>query len=396
MTTSHGSGPSPPSPDGGQEPALVVGAGLAGLTTAIALRQRGIETKVFERRASVDELHTGSGLHLGYNATRALRSLGLLDRLEAVSAPATRLEASTAGGTFLGAFDAPAGERQVGVVRAALHDVLLGALDEGVLELGARFTGFEQGADGVTARFEDGRRVRGGFLVGADGIYSTVRAQLLGEAQPRYAGYTARRGVVASDLARQPRSRMVLGRGRRFVFYPVARGLMYWTAVTNEPEGSWEGSTPAELKRTVLDCFAGWPQPVEQLVRETQESDTFHADIHDRDPVERWGEGRVTLLGDAAHPMTFDMGQGASQSMEGAVVLARHVAAQPDPVAALRAYEAERVPRTGSFVLRSRRVGSVGQWSHPSLCFARDHVLARVVMLAARRGLGAKELQVDF
>ena len=377
-----------------RDPALVVGAGLAGLTAAIALRRQGFDVRVFEHRESVEELHTGSGLHLGYNASRALASLGLLEQLKAVSAPATRLECSTAGGRFLGCFDAPAQECQVGVVRAALHDVLLGALDDDAVELGVHLERFEQDAGGVTAHFAGGGSARGTLLVGADGIYSTVRAQLLGPEPPRYVGYTTRRGVVESELARQPRSRMVLGRGKRFVFYPVATGLMYWTAVTNEPEGRQAG--PAELKRTVLRDFEGWAEPVCSLVRDTDENRTFHADIHDREPAERWGSGRVTLLGDAAHPMTFDMGQGASQSLEGAVVLAQKLAGSADPAAALRAYEAERIPRTGSFVMRSHRVGSVGQWSNPGACLVRDQLLARMLLMVARRGIGTKELQVEL
>ena len=118
--------------------------------------------------------------------------------------------------------------------------------------------------------------------------------------------------------------RVILGKARRFAYFPVGGPWVYWSASTNEPAGQEE--SPDELKRAVLEEFAGWPAPVEEFVNGTDDANTFRADTYDRDPLKHWGEGRVTLLGDAAHAMTWDQGQGACQGIEGALLLAKALA----------------------------------------------------------------------
>jgi 2-polyprenyl-6-methoxyphenol hydroxylase-like FAD-dependent oxidoreductase len=190
-------------------------------------------------------------------------------------------------------------------------------------------------------------------------MQSTIRKQLLGESEPHYSGYVTRRGVLETDAAQDGIMRIILGHGQRFLSYPVGRWWVYWTASTNEPAGGKEGAT--EIKRNVMERFQGWPEPVLEFVEGTDDSNVFLADTYDRDPVTRWGEGRVTLLGDSAHPMTWDRGQGAGQAIEGAVLLARELAGADDPVPALRAWEAKRIPRTKKIVRSSRMVGRLGQ-----------------------------------
>ena len=171
----------------------------------------------------------------------------------------------------------------------------------------------------MTAHFADGSTARGKVLIGADGLKLVVREQLHGKSEPRYAGYAARRGVLQAEV--EGRMRVILGRARRFAYFPVGGPWVYWSASTNEPAGGEE--SPVVLKRAVLERFEGWPYSVEEFVKGTADSNTFRADTYDRDPLKRWGEGRVTLLGDAAHPMTWDQGQGACQGIEGAVLLSR-------------------------------------------------------------------------
>jgi len=168
---------------------------------------------------------------------------------------------------------------------------------------------------------------------------------------------------------------------------------MYWTAATNEPPQARE--TGAEIKQTVLDRFQGWPEPVEAFVEATDEGKSFIAVTYDRDPVDRWGEGRVTLLGDSAHPMTWDRGQGAGQGIEGAVLLATELGRDSDPVAALRAWEAKRIPRTAKIVKDSRRVGRLGQ-SEKALPRLAHRVGARITTFMFRRGRGAEDLKVEY
>ena len=374
--------------------ALIVGAGPSGLTAAVALRRRGIDALVFERSDDLGRLQAGSGLGLGYNVARAFRHIGLLDELTASAARITRFEYTTDRGRKIGNMPVAEDELQLGVVRSALHQVLLAAVGDSAVQPGKDFTRFEQDASGVTAEFADGSSARGQVLIGADGLNSTVRAQIHGQAEPRYAGYVTRRGTLESDRADQGLFQMVLGRGERFFHYPVGPGLMYWTAVTDEPQGQSED--PAELKRFVLERFGGWADPIPSLVERTDPSHTFRAEIYDRDPIERWGEGRVTLLGDAAHPMTFNMGQGAGQGIESAVFLARHLSEEGDPATALKAYEADRTARTKRFVELSRRLGVIMQWRNPLACFLRNNVMIRAVSSERGARKGAKDLQVEF
>jgi 2-polyprenyl-6-methoxyphenol hydroxylase-like FAD-dependent oxidoreductase len=373
---------------------LIVGGGVAGLTAAIALERQGIDAVVFEQADDLRKSQLGAGLSLGLNVARAFEHLGLLDELTQVGAPITHRQFATHKGKELGSAPiCPEDELVLGVLRPRFHEFLVDAAGDDKLQLGARFERFEQDGDGVTAHFADGSTARGDVLIGADGIKSAVRAQLLGASEPRYAGYLTRRGVLESEAAKDGFERIFLGPGRRFLFYPVGRWYVYWTAATNEPADAKE--TGAEIKRTVLERFRGWPEPIEALVEATDESSSFIAPTFDRDPVDRWGEGRVTLLGDSAHPMTWDRGQGAGQGIEGAVLLAKELAQGDDPAAALRAWEAKRMPRTAKIVRDSRRVGRLGQ-SQKALPRLAHQVGARITSAMFRRGRGAEDLKVEY
>jgi 2-polyprenyl-6-methoxyphenol hydroxylase-like FAD-dependent oxidoreductase len=338
---------------------LIIGGGIAGLTTAIALRQYGIDSIVFEQADDLRKTQVGSGLSLGYNVTRAFKHLDLIDELNALAAPITSLQFTTDKARHVGTGGELEGELALGVIRPVFHEFLVNTLGLDQVQLGAKLERFGQDGEGVTAHFADGRKVRGDVLIGADGMRSTVRVALLGESEPHYAGYVTRRGVLQTEAAKDGIMRIILGRGQRFLSYPVGRWYVYWTASTNEPAGGKEAG--AEIKRNVLERFSGWPDPVEAFVEGTDDSGLFLADTYDRDPVKRWGEGRVTLLGDSAHPMTWDRGQGAGQGIEGAVLLAKALAQGDNPAAALRAWEAQRIPRTKKIVRSSRVIGKLGQ-----------------------------------
>jgi 2-polyprenyl-6-methoxyphenol hydroxylase-like FAD-dependent oxidoreductase len=342
-----------------EDSVLIVGAGIAGLTAAIALRHVGIHSIVFEQAHNLRLLMLGSGLSLGYNVTRAFRHLGLLDELIELAAPIRALQFTTDKGKHIGTGRELEGELALGVMRPRFHEFLVNTLGEENIRTDSKLVGFDQDETGVKAHFADGETVRGEILLGADGMYSIVRKQFLGESEPHYSGYVTRRGVLETERAKDGIMRIIIGHGERFLSYPVGRWWVYWTASTNEAPGRKED--PAEIKRNVLERYAGWPEPVVELVEATDESNVFLADTIDRDPVKRWGEGRVTLLGDAAHPMTWDRGQGAGQGIEDAVLLAGELARGDDPVESLRAWEAERIPRTKKIVRSSRVVGKLGQ-----------------------------------
>jgi 2-polyprenyl-6-methoxyphenol hydroxylase-like FAD-dependent oxidoreductase len=181
------------------------------------------------------------------------------------------------------------------------------------------------------------------------------------------------------------------GRGARFGCTHIGRGRIYWFATANAPAGVGDGPLggPAGPKAKLLRHFGDWHDPIRELIETTEEGAILRTDIYDRAPLgEIWGEGAVTLLGDAAHPMTPNLGQGACQAMEDAVVLARCLAERNVSTAdALRRYERLRAARVAMLVRRSRRVGIVGQVANPLLCRLRDRALALIPPRAQLRQL---------
>ncbi|MFJ9433235.1 FAD-dependent monooxygenase [Streptomyces sp. NPDC101490] len=343
----------------------VVGAGIGGLTLAGALSSLGVPYTVYEQTRRLAEV--GAGVQLSPNAVRPLLRLGLgrLLRERAVAIDAMEVRGWSGrpiARTPLGAecermFGAP----YYTVHRAHLHDALLSLVDAGSLRLGERLSGAREtpeGPDGVRLTFEDGT-VRGADLVvGADGIHSTVREAFRRDA-PEFAGLGIYRGLVPvdrlPDAARAPLVRLWLGPGGHFVCYPVAAGEYLSFAATvpmaASPGESWSvKGDPEELRRV----FGGWTGLVADVVGAVES--TLQWALHDRPPLDVWSSRRMTLLGDAAHPMLPFMAQGANQAVEDAMDLAACLA---DPGTAttgarLDRYQALRIPRTAEIQRGSR------------------------------------------
>ena len=358
--------------------AIVIGAGIGGLSTAIALRKTGVETVVFERARELKEI--GAGLSLMSNATRALNGLGLTDALRGIGESIEVAEIRTWRGELLSRIPLWQISEKVGAGSAAVHradlqGALVRELDDEALRLDAACISFEQDGGGVRVFFADGTEERADLLVGADGLRSTIRRGLLGDGVPRYAGYTAWRAVVAPEGELVPANEAieVWGRGARFICTQIGRGRVYWAVSKNAPEGEPDAPT---VKDALLELCAGWLDPVEALIAATEKADILRTEIYDRGPVrKRWGKGRVTLLGDAAHPMTPDLGQGACQAIEDAVELAECLKEREYVEAALELYEVRRTRRTAAIVRGSRRIGRVAQLQNPLACSLRDATL---------------------
>jgi 2-polyprenyl-6-methoxyphenol hydroxylase-like FAD-dependent oxidoreductase len=376
--------------------AIVVGGGIGGLTAGIALRQAGHEVTVYERAPAFTEV--GTGLHIAINAMRALRELDLAEQAQGAGTPVERMQFLNARGNVLdewptGELGRKLGVPPVGVTRASLLDVLAKGLGD-ALVLGTEYVGFEQDADGVTVRLADGSEDRGDVMVGADGINSRTRVALLGAGEPRYAGYTTARAIVDFEHDRAPLGlfRLHWGRGKVFIYYRVAQGRLYWVAATRT-DAERNGDAPTE-KNAILAAYRQFPEPVAAIVEATRDDAIARVDATDRKPVDHWSDRRVTLLGDAAHPMSPTQGQGACQAIEDAVVLARSLREQGDVPSRLRAYEQRRIPRTSKFVKQSRMIGSLGRWRNPIACAIRDQAMRRGGKQAYARA--AKEMAHDF
>jgi 2-polyprenyl-6-methoxyphenol hydroxylase-like FAD-dependent oxidoreductase len=354
--------------------AAIIGGGIGGLTVAIALRRRGIEVAVYERSAALREV--GAGLSLWPNAVKALVQLGLGARLDSISHKNMDFALRRWNGSVIASTPVEELERRFGggvliFHRAKLLDMLAESLGPEFLHLGNACAAIQESAGGVCARFTNGAAIEADVLIGADGLNSVVRAHLGHRDPVRYSGYTAWRSIVPFDSSALGPSE-TWGRGRRFGIHPIRDGLVYWYATSNAPEGQRDAeSGPTSA---LLSLFKGWHEPVEALIRASGPN-VLRNDIYDRNPLSHWGSARVTLLGDAAHPMTPDLGQGACQAIEDALELAKFLHSEPTQAAGLRAYEGSRIPRSRSIVLASRRMGRLGQIDSPVLGSMRDFAL---------------------
>ena len=360
--------------------ALIIGGGIGGLATAIALTQIGFTVEVFERVTLLREV--GAGLSLWANAIKALDYLGLASAVRALALPEAAGGIRTPSGDLLmqtanDQLAAQFGELSVMVHRAELHDQLRQAFGQEI-HLGMECVAITEEGTGVRVRFRNGEEAFGDLVIGADGLHSAVRAALHGPQPPRYAGYTAWRGVTPFEINRLQIGE-TWGQGARFGQIPMQGNRVYWFATQNAPAGQHR---PDGEKAELLRLFGNWHNPIRALIEATPDAAILRNDLYDRPPLKRWGRGRITLLGDAAHPMTPNLGQGACQALEDAVVLAKQVQSTADLPTALRAYEAARIPRTTMIVNQSRQVGQVGQWANPVAVAGRNwlvkYLLARV------------------
>jgi 2-polyprenyl-6-methoxyphenol hydroxylase-like FAD-dependent oxidoreductase len=374
---------------------LIVGGGPGGLAAAIALRRVGIASTVFERASELREV--GAGLSLWSNAIIALARIGLADAVIARGTVLERALTLTADGRQLS--DTPLGDigRRVGqpslcIHRAELQQVLVTAARP---VLGAECVGVTEDADGVTLRFADGRVERGCLVIGADGIRSAVRAHLHGPAEPRRAGYVAYRGIAHCDLpeAVPDRSRLVLGPGAQAGIFPCGNGRVYWFATAPAPV-----APPAEplvdLKTLAVDSFRTWLPLLTRVIGATEATAVMRHDISDLAPVWPWGRGRVSLLGDAAHATTPNLGQGACQALEDAVVLADCLGQDGPTAAGLRRYELARQQRTERIVRLSRSMGKVLQWRNPVKVWLRNLLMSS--RMGQRQGMRMFEELLDY
>lgn len=369
---------------------LIAGAGIGGLTLGCALARRGRAFRVFERAPELRP--AGAGIALADNAFRALAHLGLDTRVRAcgeeltvgaLCRPTGRAFATVPGGGHgVGA--------TVAMSRSRLQQALLDALGREV-ETGRAVSGYEHTSGGVRVRFEDGDRLEGEMLVGADGLHSRVRREMLGDSPLRYAGQTSWRALTTNGgLVERGRFTETWGPGRRFGIVPIGGDGIYWYAVSDAPAGGRDTGDPRNALRRMFD---GWHPPIAALMDATAPEAVVRTDIFDRAPVTTWIDRRVVLLGDAAHPMTPNLGMGGCQAIEDAVVLADAVAREPSIEAALARYQAARVPRANSFVERSRRMGRIAHLRSSPLRWLRDTAIGLVPPRLAARAL-ARDL--DF
>jgi 2-polyprenyl-6-methoxyphenol hydroxylase-like FAD-dependent oxidoreductase len=350
----------------------VIGAGIGGLAAAAGLQRDGHEVTVYEQRAAPSP--EGAGLTLFGNALQALDSLGLGDAVRSVSTGAMtsmRPGQRRPDGTWLLTVPRSAVASLRSVHRVALHRALAELLRPGTLRAGSTALVPADGSPRVTL---DGRAEEADLVVAADGIRSRSRAALGLDTGLRYAGYTAWRGVTSRPVDLRGEAGETWGRGRIFGIVPLPDERVYWFGTLNSPPGA---SFPDEHD-AVLREFAGWHAPIRECIAATRPEAVLRHDIYDvAKPLSSFTRGRTVLLGDAAHAMTPNLGQGAGQGLEDAatlVPLLRHASAEGLD-AALARYSEIRRRRTGPILRRSRMAGRVAQASNPVAAGLRDAAL---------------------
>lgn len=369
---------------------FIAGGGIAGLAAGIALARTGASVRVFERARELGDV--GAGITLWNNALGVLRAWGLDARVRDAGCVLERGELRSARGrtlvtTPLADIAHRTGSPAIALHRARLAAALVSALPPGALELGRELVRFDAGDGGVSVSFADGGTEHGDVLVGADGLRSRVRAQLHGETAPRYAGYTCWRGLASLPLASFPAHTAweVWGRGARFGIVRLDGERVYWFLTANAPAGGRDDDALARIRERVR----GWCVPIAEVLARTEVASVRRDDLCDRPALATWGRGCVTLAGDAAHPMTPNLGQGACQGIEDAAVLAECLAADDDVQRALARYEARRRPRTSVITARSRRLGWIGQRERAWECALRDRMMALTPAAWMRRAYEA-------
>lgn len=339
----------------------IVGAGLGGMTAAVALAELGMQVTVYEQAPRFGEV--GAGLQLSANAVRVLAGLGVLDALESrASKPEGKRVRLWNTGKSWKLFDLGVisqeryGFPYLMLHRADLHDVLADRFEQlrpDGIRLDKRLVRYVEGADEVALEFADGSTAHHDILIGADGVHSRVRAQLLGESPIEFSGCLAWRGVVPADRVaphlRESVGTNWIGPRGHVIQYPLRGGeLINFVGIVERSDwtdDSW--STPGTTQECLND-FAGWHEDVLSLISAIDTPMKWALNL--RPPLTRWSSNRVTLLGDACHPTLPFLAQGACMAIEDAAVLARALEDYPAPVDAFAAYEGARIARTTSIV----------------------------------------------
>jgi len=340
---------------------VIIGAGMGGLTTGIALKKFGHQVRIYEQTEKI--LPVGAAISLWSNGVKCLNYLGLTKKIAQLGGQMDDLAyVDGLTGDVMTQFSLlplieEVGQRPYPVARADLQNMLMDEFGRDQIYLGKKMVSLEDNADYVEVHFADGSSTQADLVIGADGTHSLTRAYVLGQqVERRYAGYVNWNGLVeiSEDLAPAQQWTTYVGEGKRASLMPVADGKFYFFLDVPLPAGLENNRD--EYKKLLKKYFADWCLPVQQLIERLDPQKTNRVEIHDIEPFTQFYKGRVVILGDAAHSTTPDIGQGGCQAMEDAIYLARSLQINTLGVEdALRRYQNKRNERANELVLRARK-----------------------------------------
>jgi 2-polyprenyl-6-methoxyphenol hydroxylase-like FAD-dependent oxidoreductase len=377
---------------------LIAGAGIGGLTAAVALQRAGHQVRIAERASEIKAV--GAGLALAGNAMRALHSIGAGELTEQAGKPLEKAEILVPSGKVIARTNLTKpinAHTLIGrtLLRADLHQLLFNLLPVNTVYTGLTVQRFAESENGVQLIFSDGTSWQGDLLIAADGINSVIRKQLLPDGKPRFSGYTCWRGITApivnTDSIKFTETWGVKG---RFGICPLKDNRVYWYACVNTPkenDPAYQTWTPDDLKKQ----FSGYHYPINELLAATDSTQVMHNDIADIVPLQQLAFGRVVLLGDAGHATTPNLGQGACQAIEDAVILPKFISDSASVEASLKAFSELRLPRTTKIVERSLLFGQIAQTDNRLLAGIRN-----LLMQLTPESISRKQIEfihhVDF
>lgn len=380
--------------------AAIIGAGIGGLTAAIALRKAGIDYELWEGAPELKPV--GAGIVMASNAMQVFQRLGMEKKimdagLEIESAYGVDQSFRLISGLAVKEkITSRYGIGSYALHRGRLQQALLSELDAAKIHLNKRLTALRQANEKVTLTFEDGSLHHADLVIGADGIRSVVRKSLFGEIPLRYSGQTCWRGMTKYALPpdKQFNSYEMWGgqKGLRFGFVPTAPGEVYYFTTFFAPPN---GHDEKDLKETLLQKYSCFGEIPSQLIASTPEENIIRSDINDFEPIPRWWQGRVTLLGDAAHATTPNLGQGGCQAVEDGYVIAQCLKENPSIEKAFGHYQNIRYQKALHVVTLSWRFGQMTNLSHPLLRSLRNGFMRMMPESIAIKQLD-KILKLDY
>lgn len=366
---------------------IVIGGGIGGLTLARVCLDAGIPVEVYEKRSLPDMLSGPGGIFIQRNAMQVYQLLcnrQIYDRFykQGGTIRAGGFFSKSGGLLYLNSPEyEQADNLGVCLLRSELQQILYDALPEGTVKTGYAFEKFEERQDGVQVFFQNGSCAEGSVLVGADGLYSNVRAQVQGKGRleaPIYSGMCCWRGYFEeSRLPLDDRYSWAeyWGQGNRFGYFDVGAGRFSFYAFANASAGGTDEAEGGALDALRLR-FSSYADPVPKILDALSDQPIYRDDIYDREPLGQvWGRGRATLIGDAAHPVQPNLGQGGCMAIEDAFELVKQLVPSQDAESVsslLRQFERSRCDRVTRVFTSSRQVGQLGQAEHPIACFLRN------------------------
>ncbi|MEM6700596.1 MAG: FAD-dependent monooxygenase [Bacteroidota bacterium] len=348
----------------------IIGAGIGGLTTSVALQQKGIDYEIFESFPTFKDL--GAGILLANNAMQVYESLGLAKQLQSLGQTIAHLKVTDNQLIPLSTISIAETNSNdlstVAIHRSRLQKTLLAKIPNEKLHLGKRLESLVQNEEGTLLKFVDGSTHQAAFVLGADGIHSRVRKELFGNTEIRDANQICWRGLVDYKLPTDHCHEFneAWGKGKRFGFATIGNDQVYWFALRNG------GEKGLPVKSEIQSLFADFHPLVRDIIEATPASNILTNPITDLKPIPNWHQHKVCLIGDAAHATTPNMGQGACQSIEDAYVLANCLTQNKEVTTAFTQFQQLRQAKANKVVNTSWNIGKMAQWSNGLLIGLRN------------------------